>query len=288
MFTARSSSASILFRYVVGATILLLLLSSEAFFPAVAAGSSVKVDTTAVPTRAKKFLIRGMTEAFLGDHKEAVTQFEAALEAAPSSPVLHLSLADAHAAQGHYTTALFYAKRALRYGQKRPTYYERLAQLQQQAGNPRAALHTYRDLLNHFPGEVGAYQALAHLESSLDRPREALATYDALLARMETPAAKIYKEKLSLYRRVGDSSAVQKTLEHLIELRPGNKQYPRQLARLYAQDENYEAALTLLRSLVDAYPDDQSLRKKVQQLSQKMNGEEGSTASQPGGPTGAH
>lgn len=271
MFYERTSFAAGLLRSIRTALYLLLLVGTAALSRAAPSVQPFAQDDSArsVPRRAQTLLVRGMTEASLGDHTEAIEYFESALDQAPKAPAVLQALANAHSAKGNFTTALFYARKARKYGEERPFYYRRLAELQQKAGTPEAALQTYRDLVDRFPENTSAYRALARLQSTLNRPEAALQTYDALLEQSGSPSVGVLRKRLSLYRQVGDSSGVRQTLKALVEARPNDARHRRQLARLYAERKRYEAALDLLAPLVAAFPSDQKLRSRVKQLSRK-------------------
>lgn len=227
-------------------------------------------DTTiTTPLYAKKLLVRGLTEAALGDHTEAITYYEQALERVSQSPTLLQSLADAYAARGEYTTALFYARKARTHGTNRVHHHWRLAELLREAGQSEAALDAYRDLMNRFPDHGKAYRALARLQATLDRPQAALRTYETYVKRAAHPPVAVYRKMLSLYDRVGDPQGVRSTLQALHDRRPNNDQYQRRLALLYAEQGDAEAALTLLEPLAEAHPGDKALRRRLRQLYRK-------------------
>lgn len=228
---------------------------------------SLSPDTTEAPS-VQRFLIRGTTEAQLGDYEEAIQYFETALDKAPNSPTLLQALADAHAAQGELTTALFYAHQARTHGADRPYYHRRLARLQEKAGASQAARETYRALLDRFPDQHRAYQALAALQEEMGRPEAALDTYRDLLARTRPPVA-VYRNVLALQRRVGTPQGVANTLQALVDRRPNDPTYRRQLGAHYAEQGCTEAALDLLAPLVRQQPNDAALQKQVRRLSQE-------------------
>lgn len=282
MFCKRASFVATFLRHV-GAMACVSLIVGAPSLASPSIQHSVQADTgRSVPTRAQVLLVRGMTEASLNDHTEAIKYFESALEQAPEAPVLLQALADAHSAKGNPTTALYYARRAHKYGRERAHHHHRLAELQQQAGSPEAALRTYRKLLDRFPENTEAYEARAQLQADLDRPRAALKTYDALLERLSDPPAEVYRERLSLYRQIGDSSGVRETLKSLVKARPSSAPYRRQLARLYTDAGEYGAALDLLRPLIAAFPNDPDLRSRVETLSEKTGRTDVSVPSETG------
>lgn len=231
---------------------------------------SLSPDTTEAPS-VQRSLIRGTTEAQLGDHEEAIQYFETALDKVPNSPTLLQALADAHAAQGELTTALFYARQAHTHGADRPYYHRRLAQLQEKAGASQAARETYRALLDRFPDQHRAYQALAALQEEMGHPESALDTYRALLARTNRPPVAVYRNMLALQRRVGTPQGVANTLQALVDRRPNDPTYRRQFGTHYAEQGRTEAALDLLAPLARQQPNDAGLQQQVRRLSQETD-----------------
>jgi tetratricopeptide (TPR) repeat protein len=217
--------------------------------------------------QAQSYLIKGVTEAQLGDYEEAILYFETALDRAPENPTLLMALADAHEAQGEYATALFYARQARRHGGARPYYPHRLAELQDAAGEPDAALQTYKDLLDRFPEDTNAYRALATLQAELGRSAAALQTYRTLLKHTSSPSMAVYRRMLALYRRTGNPEGVEETLRALVEQRPNNRSYRRRLGDHLAETEQPDEALDILAPLAAQQPQDRELQRRVEQLS---------------------
>jgi len=222
-------------------------------------------DTTDA-SEAKKYLIRGTTEAQLGDYKEAILYFETALNNAPNSPTVLQALADAHAAQGDLTTALFYARQARRYGSHRAYHHRRLAELQRKSGESKAALRTYRTLLDKFPTQERDYRALASLQEEAGRPEAALDTYRTLLKRTDRPSVAVHRKMLSLHRRAGNAQGIEQALQALVDCRPTNPRYRRLLGEHYLDTDRPDAALDLLAPLAEQYPDNASLQQLVGRL----------------------
>jgi tetratricopeptide (TPR) repeat protein len=214
----------------------------------------------------QKYLIKGTTEAQLGDYEEAILYFETALDRAPNTPILLEALADAHHAQGDEATALFYARKALSNSADRAYYHHRLAELQRQAGQPEAALQTYRDLVDRFPADTSVYRALAELQAMLDRPSAALDTYGRLLEYTSRAPVSVYRKMLSLHRRLGNLDGIERTLRALLNRRPNNPEYRRRLGNHYASTDRPGAALDLLAPLAKQRPDDTALQQRVNAL----------------------
>ncbi len=217
----------------------------------------------------QKYLVKGTTEAQLGDYEEAILYFETALNRAPHEPALLQALADAHEAFGDYPTALFYARKARTHAPERAYYHRRFAELQRKAGQPEAAVQSYRDLLNRFPDNSAAYRALAELQNALNRPEDALGTYRAYLERTPRAPVSVYRKMLSLYHRIGDAEGIEHTLHTLLDRRPNNREYRRRLGEHYAKTDQTEAALDLLAPLATQHPDDAELQRRVRDLSRE-------------------
>jgi len=246
-------------------------------FPSVAATEPGGASADTTDPRAQRLLIQGTTETQLGDHEEAISYFEAALEQAPGSAVLLQALADAHEAQGDLSTALFYARRAQTQGSARPAFYRRRAEMQQAAGEPGAALRTYQQLLNQFPDVTDAYRARAAIQAELGRTEDAIQSYETYLSRTESPPIDVYRRLLPLYRETGNKAEMESTLRTLVDRRPNVRTYQRRLGKYYADDGCPQKALALLAPLGRQDPGNDALRQHVQRLARQT----GQTAALP-------
>lgn len=254
---------------------LAILLGSVIFSPLRTTGqgsslSSPDADTSdaANPT-VQKYLLKGTTEAQLGDYEEAILYLETALNQAPNTPTLLDALAEAYHAKGDETTALFYAQKAQTHGSEKAYYHHRLADLQRQAGQPEEALQTYQNLLNRYHADTAAYRALAELQTQMDRPNAALRTYERLLEHTSPPPVPIYRKMLSLHRRLGNSDGIERSLRILLKRRPNNPEYRRRLGNHYASTGQPEAALDLLAPLAEHRPGDTALQRRTDTLRRK-------------------
>ena len=233
--------------------------------------SSLTSDTSgAANATAQKYLIKGTTEAKLGDYEEAILYYETALDHTSNNPVLLSALADAHHAKGDDATALFYARQARTHGAGRAYYRHQLAELQRDAGQPEAAIETYRTLLDQFPADTTAYRALAALQTSTNRPKAALQTYEEMLEHVATPPISVYQDILSLHRRLQNTDGIEHTLRTLLDRRPNNRSYRRRLGEHYANTGNPEAALELLAPLAKQQPNNADLQDRVRTLSRQI------------------
>lgn len=218
---------------------------------------------------ARSLFVRGMTSASLENYEEAISSFENALDFLPQEPAILLALADAHAQQDNYTSALFYARQAHQTNRSHPYYTRRLAELQQEAGHSRDAIETYRQLLARFPNDLDAHLALARLYKELEDPETALETYESLLERHERPSPSVYLEMLPLYRQVDNQERIEETLKTLIEFRVDDTFYRRLLGQLYTEQDRLGEAIELFESLLNERPEDVDLLSRLTLLYQQ-------------------
>ena len=170
---------------------------------------------------ARRHFIQGLTRARLEEHAAAVRQYEKALQAAPEAPAILSALAEARAAQGDLSTALYHARQARRFAS---------------AGAPEA---------RHYRRQV------ARLLGRGGQPREALAAYEALADSSDDGASpELLAEMLPLYRETGNADGVERTLKALIRQAPQKSAARRRaLARLYRRQGRREEAAALERRL---------------------------------------
>jgi tetratricopeptide (TPR) repeat protein len=205
---------------------------------------------------ARRHFIQGLTQARLGDTTAAVRHYQRALEAAPKAPALLSALADAQAAQGDFSTALYHARRARRFGDSTEARYpRRLARLYRQAGQPARAAETYRALLARFPDDRRVLRSLARLHTEAGRPRKALDAYERLGERSSLAPA-VLTEMLALYRQTSDAAGIERTLQALIQQAPERNEHRRALARFYRQQERPQKAVAPLERALEHDPTD--------------------------------
>ncbi len=218
---------------------------------------------------ARQLFIRGMTEAYLEDYEEAISHFENALDLVPEEPSVLMALADAHAQQDNYTSALFYARQAQTHGHSHPHYARRLAELQQEAGHKQEAVETYRTVLSKYPRSLKAHLGLARLQADLEAPEAALEVYESLLEKQGQATPRVYLEMLPLYQQVEDQEGLEKTLKSLIQFRVNDALYRRLLGQLYTEQDRLEEAIDLFESLLEEQPNDMDAVSRLSVLYQK-------------------
>ncbi len=125
--------------------------------------------------RAEQAFVSGMTRAYAGDHEAAIRQYERALELRPGEAAVLAALAEAHEAEGHGATALYFAAQAAEAAPAEPSLARHLARLQAEAGETAAAAETYRALLALEPDDLDALESLLALEPADAALRDRLA-----------------------------------------------------------------------------------------------------------------
>jgi len=258
-----SLSRSGLLRLLSGLT---LVVTVAASVPTPSAGQAT---TTVLPngelpqTRAQQLFVRGLTQAFLGNHEEALGLYDRALQVQPDEPGILAAKASAHEAQEELPTALYYAEQARSFAPENPDYYHLTAQLHARSGDLRAAAAAYETLLDRFPENSEALRRLAHVYVLRGQDAEALATYERLIERAAQDAG-LRRKVLPLYERTGNIEGAIRTVQALVDLEPGDADLWHTLGTLYVQQSRlddaaqaYGQALTLDRTpqTVDALAD---------------------------------
>ena len=268
-------------------------------FAATGAGSAVRAQG---PTenldsgnpRTQALFVKALTEAYLGDHEQAVLLFTNVLSTQPGEPAVLAALAESYIALGQPAEALFYAAEAVEHGRNEPSYYTTLAELQAELNQPDAAISTYSALLSLSPRDAEALAALGLLQEQSGQFEEALATYVQLIsAAGETIALRLRME--ALHARLGNTEEALRMLElaadasrnepmiqfrlgmaygdtgrtsdaiHILEryltLEPANVEGTLMLADLLEDRGEYERAITLRNGLTDGSSTEEQLRR---------------------------
>jgi tetratricopeptide (TPR) repeat protein len=236
----------------------------------VAAQQPQRADTTDLGSRqAKALFVRGLTQSYLEDYADAITQFEKALELAPQQPALLAALAEAEVARDNVTSGLYYARQAREKAPDQPHYYRLHARLLDRAGRSRQAADTYRTLLSRFPDQDDAYLPLARLLRSMDQPTQALRAYRALVDSTSRPPLQAYDEMLRLYEETGVTDGREEILQTLISVRRAPRPYRKKLGQLYIEQNRYREAISVYETLLRNQPSNLQLLSRLQTLYQR-------------------
>ncbi len=268
-------------------------------FAATGAGSAVRAQG---PTenldsgnpRTQALFVKALTEAYLGDHEQAVLLFTNVLSTQPGEPAVLAALAESYIALGQPAEALFFAAEAVEHGRNEPSYYTTLAELQADLNQPDAAISTYSALLSLSPRDAEALAALGLLQEQSGQFEAALATYLQLISaagetialrlRMEALHARLGNTEEALrmlelaadasrnepmiqfrlgmaYRDTGRTSDAIHILERYLTLEPANVEGTLMLADLLEDLGEYERAITLRNGLTDGSSTEEQLRR---------------------------
>ena len=277
----------------------LRLLLFVCIFAAIDGGSPVRAQDpgdglTNVEPQSQALFVRALTEAYLGDHEQAVQLFTNVLDTRPGEPAVLSALAESYTALGQTAEALFYAAEAVEHSRDEPSYYATLAELQTEFNQPDAAISTYSALLALRPRDAEALAALGRLQEQSGHFEEALLTYEQLInAAGETVALRLRME--ALHARLGNTEEALRMLElaadahrnepmiqfrlgmayrdagrtddaiHILEryltLEPANVEGTLMLADLLEDQGEYERAIALRNGLTSGSSAEEQLRR---------------------------
>ncbi len=198
--------------------LLLLLL-----FPALTAAQT---PADAARAQAEGRLVRGLTEHALGNDSAAVRLYEAAAALAPASAGPLDALAEAYAALGRPTDALYHAGLAVRAAPENAGARLRLGTLQAQAGQRDAALATLEQARRLSPTDAATLTALAGLYRDAGRTADERAALEALAAFVPTAPM-----LLRLAETAPDADARQNALAAAARLAPADPAVRARLAQ---------------------------------------------------------
>jgi tetratricopeptide (TPR) repeat protein len=216
--------------------------------------------------QARTLFIRGLTKSYLGEHDQAASLFEHALEIAPQEPALLSALAEAELHRDNQTSAIYYARQARDHAPDEPYYHLQVARSLRDADRTTEAISAYQELLSRFPEHEEGRLALAHLYQTQDRPQKALEQYEVLVDSAHHVSVEAYAEMLELYRTVDNPDGLERTLKRLIDLRRDAQVYRRLLGQLYAEQSRYEDAIPLFEALLEENPNDPRLLSQLKML----------------------
>ena len=197
--------------------------------------------------QAERLFVRGLTQAYLDNHEEALAIFKEALKLVPQEAAILAAASASSEALDDATTALFYAEAARAAEPDHLYYTHQLAQLQLRSGSLSNAVATYEALLQRFPNNVEAMEELAQLLSMMGRTRDALATYERLI-NTAGDHPQVRRQMLQLYFRLGDEAGTRESLQALIALEPNEPAPWRLLGQLHLQQNEPEEALEAFES----------------------------------------
>ena len=212
-------------------------------------------DDPGTDARAKQLFVRGLTEAYLNRHAEAIAHFEEALRLTPGNAAIYSAIAASKEALGDFPAALLYAEQSRAQDPSNRHYHVQLAQLYLSSGDVPHAAETYETLLSRFPDDLEARYGLARVYTLAGRYDRAVEAYELLLEQNgEDPDLRA--EILQLYVRQGDENGMERTLRQLVELAPAEGGFRRMLGELYLQQGRLADAVRIYQAAIEANPAD--------------------------------
>jgi len=206
-------------------------------------------------SKAQQFFIRGLTQAFLDQHSDAIRLYEQALQHAPNSPAILSAVAESEEALGDMTNAFYYARLACDLDPDNEYYFRQLARMYLSIGDYENAADTYGTLIEKFPDDVQAQYELARVFSLNNQPAEAIHVFETIL---ESYGEDFHarRELLRLYLQIGDEQNAEQTLLTLIEQQPHNTSFRRMLGELYLRRDKPDQAVSLFEQTLEMNPAD--------------------------------
>lgn len=212
-------------------------------------------DSLSRETRAQQLFLRGMTEARLGRHDEALELYSQALQLAPRAAAILAAAAESHSALGDDSAALFNLRRARASDSQNDFYSLQIAELHLSMGDRDSAAQLYNEILGRSPHNLDALYELARIYTvNGDLPR-AVSTYERLLDEIG-PDPDVQNQILQLYSRQGDVEGMERILRDMLEDQPHDPELHRMLAEIYVKQDRRQDAVDELVETLASNPGD--------------------------------
>lgn len=206
-------------------------------------------------TRAQQYFVRGLTQAQIGNHGEALNYFSEALRLAPNTAAVLAAAAESHAALGDETSALYSARQARDAEPENLHYHIQLAQLHLAVDQPRRAAEIYADLRERFPHNPDVLYQKARVHAMMGEYEDAIAVYEDLLQEIG-PDRDVHNEILHLLTRLGDLEGKERILSQMLESDPHDAELRKMLSEVFVRQGNSELAAEQLERVVSDQPGD--------------------------------
>lgn len=219
------------------------------------AARSTEADLVSQALRAQQVFLRGMTQARLGRHDEALDLYAQALQLAPRTAAILAAAAESHSARGDESAALYSLRRARAADPQNPFYSLQLAELHLSMGDRASAARVYGEVLELTPHNVDALYELARVYTMNGELSRAASTYERLLGEIGFDR-EIENQLLHLYARLEDAEGMERILTEMLEHQPHDPQLRRMLADLYVKQERSQDAVDELVEALQMNPGD--------------------------------
>ncbi len=210
---------------------------------------------TDIPPQSEALFIRALTEAYLGDHEQAVILYTNVLNSRPGEAAVFSALAESYKVLGQQAEALFFASEAVEHDRNVPNYYASLAELQTDLNQPEAAMSTYSALLVLRPRDAEALAALGQLQERSGHFEAALESYEQLIhAAGESLALRLRME--AIHARLGNSDEALHMLERASESYRNEPMVQFRLGIAYRDANRPADAISVLQRYLTLEPGD--------------------------------
>lgn len=227
--------------------------------------------------QAKQFFVRGMTEAYIGNHEAALTFYDRALRLSPNAASVYAAAAEAHESLGDETSALYHARRARELGRDNPDHHFQLAQLHLSLGQAQETEAVYREMRTRFPKNLSVLYELARVYTIEGEFVRAIETYQSLLAEVGADRD-VQQEILHLYGRLGDQEGMERMLKTMIGERPQDAELRRMLGEVHLRQNRPEDAAAQLEHALELNPGDVTTLLKLTDLYRNLGRDDSADA----------
>ena len=216
---------------------------------------TIPVDGAEKNIKAQQLFIRGLTQAFLNQHTDAIVLYEQALQYSPNNAAVLSAISEAQEAVGNTTDAFYYAQQACNLDPDNNHYLRLLARMYLSSGDYQQAAETYQKMAERFPDDVSTRYELARVHTLDGRIAEAIKAYEDIL---DTFGEDLWVrgELLRLYIQTGDEEKAERALVALIERQPENISFRRMLGEIYLRQNRPEEAILLFEEALEINPAD--------------------------------
>ncbi|MEX0822153.1 MAG: tetratricopeptide repeat protein [Rhodothermales bacterium] len=206
-------------------------------------------------SRSQQLFLRGMTEARLGHHEEALNLYARALQLTPNTAAILAAVAESHAAIGDDSAALYALREARKADPGNVHYALQLAELHRSRDASNEAARIYNEILDAHPHHTDALHDLARVHMRSGELEQALTAYERLLDVLGTDRD-IQNQVLHLYARLEDFEGMERMLDSMLEQQPSDPQLHRMLAEVFVKQDRREKAVDELLESLEWNPGD--------------------------------
>ncbi len=198
-------------------------------------------------------LVNGSVAELNGDFRNAVIEFEKALEADPQ-PSIYFIIGKNYLKLNKLSTALRYARSAVQLSPDNIEYKFLLGHIYQTARIADSAAYIYNDIIKLDSANIQAYFALGNLIEN-DRPTDALLLYNKILD-LTGPEWQVLVKIADINERIGNVEGMINSFKNLLELNPSSLELQKILVQSYIRAKRLDEAQKLVDDALLLFPDD--------------------------------